>query len=180
MERQPVLQGARLELRPLRAEDWDALYAVASDPRVWDLHPLKTRWQEPVFRAFFDEALREGGALVALDTASGAILGSSQFRGFDPLASQVEIGWTFLARSHWGGATNRAMKRLMLVHALKSVDRVVFRVGEENLRSRRAMEKIGGRLTDEVERLEGPNGPIVHVVYEITRDTFAEGPLSAA
>lgn len=180
MDRQPVLREERLELRPLTADDWDALYAVASDPQVWELHPLKTRWQEPVFRAFFDEALREGGALVTVERAGGAIVGSSQYRGFDPVASQVEIGWTFLARSQWGGAANRAMKRLMLAHALQSVDRVIFRVGDENWRSRRAMEKIGGQLTDAVDRLEGPNGPIVHLVYEITRSGFAEGPLSAA
>lgn len=179
MDRQPVLEGELL-LRPLAEDDWDELFAVAADPLVWELHPLNTRWQEPVFRAFFDEALREGGALVAVDKRNGAIVGSSQFRGHDADASQVEIGWTFLARSHWGGQANRAMKRMMLGHALAAVERVVFRVGETNWRSRRAMEKIGGRLTDATERLEGPNGPIVHVIYEITRDSFAAGPLSVA
>lgn len=177
MDRQPILQDDRLLLRPLREGDWDALFAVACDPQVWALHPVNTRWQEPVFRAFFDEALREGGALIAVDKASGAVAGSSQFRGHDPQASQVEIGWTFLGRDHWGGATNRAMKRLMLTHALQSVERVVFRVGETNLRSRRAMEKIGGQLTSARETVEGPNGPIVHVVYAITRERFAAGPL---
>lgn len=178
MDRQPTLEGELLVLRPLAPGDWDALFAVASDPLIWDQHPLNTRWQEPVFRAFFDEALREGGALVAVDRHSGAIAGSSQYRGHDAATSQVEIGWTFLARSHWGGPINRAMKRMMLGHALSAVERVVFRIGETNWRSRRAMEKIGGRLTGEVERLEGPNGPIVHVVYDITRDSFAKGPLN--
>ncbi|MEQ1542152.1 MAG: GNAT family N-acetyltransferase [Novosphingobium sp.] len=178
MDRQPILEDDRLLLRPLAADDWDALHAVAGDPQVWALHPVSTRWQEPVFRAFFDEALREGGALIAIDKVSGKVAGSSQFRGYDPQASQVEIGWTFLGRDHWGGAANRAMKRLMLTHALQAVERAVFRVGETNLRSRRAMEKIGGRLTDERETVAGPNGPIVHVVYEITRAGFAAGPLS--
>lgn len=178
MDRQPVLEGERLMLRPLSADDWDALYALARDPRVWELHPVSNRWQEPVFRVFFDEALADGGALVAVDKASGALAGSSQYHRFDPEASRVEIGWTFLGRDHWGGETNREMKRLMLAHALESVERVVFRVGETNLRSRRAMEKIGGRLTDRTERLDGPNGPIVHVVYEIDRESFANGPLS--
>lgn len=179
MDRQPVLEGERLVLRPLVADDWEELYALASDPKLWELHPVSNRWQEPVFRAFFDEALSDGGALVAVDKTSGALAGSSQYRGFDPEASRVEIGWTFLGRNHWGGDTNREMKRLMLGHALKSVERVVFRVGETNLRSRRAMEKIGGRLTDRTERLDGPNGPIVHVVYEITRESFAKWPLSS-
>ena len=177
MDRQPTLEGESLQLRPLAADDWQGLFAVASDPDVWALHPVNTRWQEPVFRAFFDEALREGGALVAVDKASGAICGSSQYRGHDDAASQVEIGWTFLGRDHWGGETNREMKRLMLSHAPKSVQRVVFRVGETNLRSRRAMEKIGGVLTRETDTIQGPNGPIKHVVYEITRDGFLAGPL---
>lgn len=180
MDRQPVLSGERLLLRPLAADDWDALFAVAADPEVWALHPVSTRWQEPVFRAFFDDALAAGGALIAIDRASGKVAGSSQFRGYDPQASQVEIGWTFLGRDHWGGATNRAMKQLMLGHALQAVERAVFRIGETNLRSRRAMEKIGGYLTNAREAVEGPNGPIVHVVYEITRDSFARGPLAAA
>lgn len=179
MDRQPVLEGERLVLRPLAPGDWDALYGVASDPAVWALHPISTRWQEPVFRAFFAEALAEGGALVAIDRASGAIAGSSQFRGFDPVASEVEIGWTFLGRAHWGGACNREMKRLMLGHALQAAARAVFRVGETNLRSRAAMVKIGGALTDRIETIDGPTGPIVHLIYEITRESFAAGPLSA-
>lgn len=178
MDRQPVLESETLLLRPLAAADWQGLLAVASDPQVWALHPVNTRWQEPVFRAFFDEALREGGALVAIDKASGRICGSSQYRGLVADASQVEIGWTFLGRDHWGGATNAEMKRLMLGHALRSVQRVVFRIGETNLRSRRAMEKIGGKLTDQTETIEGPSGPIVHVIYAIDRQGFAAGPLA--
>jgi RimJ/RimL family protein N-acetyltransferase len=89
----------------------------------------------------------------------------------------VEIGWSFLARSHWGGATNREMKRLMLEHALAQVARVEFRVGESNLRSRRAMEKIGGRLTGRSEMVDTPSGQMRHVIYEITRESFADGPL---
>jgi RimJ/RimL family protein N-acetyltransferase len=178
MDRQPVLEGDRLILRPLVESDWDELYAVASDPGVWELHPVNTRWQEPVFRAFFAEALQEAGALVAIDRKSESIIGSSQFRGFDPAESCVEIGWTFLARSHWGGAFNRELKRLMLTHALRFVQRVDFRVGETNLRSRRAMEKVGGKLSGQSEVIEGPAGTIVHLVYEIDRESFASGPLS--
>lgn len=179
MDRQPVLEGERLLLRPLAAEDWDALFAVASDPLVWELHPANDRWQEPVFRAYFADALAQGGALAVIDKASGAITGSSRMQAHDPAdGGSVEIGWTFLARSHWGGGTNREMKRLMLAHALKYVARVDFRVGENNLRSRRAMEKIGGRLTGrDGGVVQTASGPARHVVYEITREGFASGPL---
>jgi RimJ/RimL family protein N-acetyltransferase len=173
------LEGQRLLLRPLTPGDWDALFAVASDPLIWELHPAHDRWRAETFRAFFDEALAQGGALVVIDKATGDVVGSSRFHNHDPAAGgSVEIGWTFLARSHWGGSYNAEMKRLMLSHALDSVERVNFRVGETNLRSRGAMEKIGGRLTDRPERVESGGSLIVHVIYEIDRPSFAAGPLS--
>jgi RimJ/RimL family protein N-acetyltransferase len=178
MDRQPVLSGERLVLRPLRDDDWGALYAVASGPQLWARHPMHDRWQEPVFRAFFADALAQGGALVVTDRASGAVIGSSRFQGHDPAdGGSVEIGWTFLARDYWGIGLNAEMKRLMLTHAFRFVERVLFRVGEHNIISRRAMEKIGGRLQEEMERIATDRGEIVHVVYEIDRASFASGPL---
>jgi RimJ/RimL family protein N-acetyltransferase len=143
LDRQPHLCGELLELRPLRADDWDALFAVASDPLIWKQHPESTRYQEPTFRRFFDEGLASGGALVALDRAAGRIIGSSRYHDYDPAASVVEIGWTFLARACWGGRYNGEMKRLMLEHAFRSVNRVIFVIGLNNIRSQRAVEKIG-------------------------------------
>lgn len=180
MDRQPVLEGERLLLRPLRPDDWDALYAVASDPLVWELHPANDRWKEEVFRTYFADALDKQGALLVIDKASGAVIGSSRMQAYDPAdGGSVEIGWTMLARSHWGGETNREMKRLMLGHALKFVERVDFRVGENNLRSSRAMEKIGGRLSErDGGVVEMASGPARHVVFEITREAFANGPLA--
>lgn len=180
MNRQPVLEGERLLLRPLTEADWDALYAVASDPRVWEVHPCNDRWQEPVFREFFADALAKGGALAAIDKASGTVIGSSRFQGHDPEQSHVEIGWSFLAPSYWGGAYNAEMKRLMLAHALQAVERVVFRVGSDNIRSMKAMEKIGGVLTEDVEMVEYRGRQLPHVVFEITRESFASGPLVSA
>lgn len=180
MNRQPTLEGEHLLLRPLTEADREALYSVASDPQIWALHPVQTRWQEPVFRAFFDDALAQGGALAAIEKSSGEIVGSSRFQNHDPASGEVEIGWTFLTRRLWGSGANAEMKRLMLAHALESVERAVFHVGIDNVISRRAMEKIGGRLTDRADDVDTPSGPVTHVVYEITRESFAEGPLSAA
>jgi RimJ/RimL family protein N-acetyltransferase len=181
MDRQPVLEGERLLLRPLTADDWPALWAIAQDSEVWAHHPMHDRWQEAVFRAFFADALANAGALVVIDKASGAIIGSSRFQGHDPATGgSVEIGWTFLARPFWGSGRNAEMKRLMLKHAFRFVERVTFRVGEDNVISRGAMSNIGGRLTDRLDMTEGPNGPARHVVFQITRAEFAAGPLAQA
>ena len=141
---QPTLKGELLELRPLRPEDFHDLYAVASDPLIWEQHPIPDRYQEEVFKDFFREALESGGALIVTDSKDGQVIGSSRFHGYDEEKSEIEIGWTFLARSHWGGIYNREMKQLMLRHAFRFVNRVIFLVGTRNLRSQRAMEKIGG------------------------------------
>ncbi len=141
---QPHLDGKLVRLRPLRAEDFDALFAVASDPHIWEQHPVPNRHEPDVFAAFFRDSLASGGALVAIDTHTQQVIGSSRYHGYDEAKSEVEIGWTFLARSHWGGRYNGEMKRLMLEHAFRSVDTVVLLVGPDNLRSRRAVERIGG------------------------------------
>lgn len=182
LDRQPVLEDGRILLRPLRAEDWDALFAVAADPLVWEQHPAHDRWQESVFRAFFADALANKGALIAIDKADGAVIGSSRFQGLEEAhGGSVEIGWTFLARSHWGGGFNPAMKRLMLAHALANVCECRFLVGESNTRSRRALENIGARLTDRrEERIMAGGAVIPHLTYVITRESFATGPLTRA
>ena len=141
---QPVMSGDLLELRPLSREDYTLLYAVASDPLIWEQHPVKNRYIEELFRAFFLESLASGGALVAIDRDTKRLIGSSRYHGYDEKMDEVEIGWTFLARSHWGGAYNGEIKRLMLAHAFRFVSTVVFLIDPKNLRSQRALEKIGG------------------------------------
>ncbi len=179
MDRQPVLEGERLYLRPLTEADWGALYAVAADRELWAVHPSHDRWQEPVFRAFFDDALARGGALAIVDRATGKVIGSSRFQPCERTTEEaLEIGWSFLARAYWGTGYNAEFKRLMLEHAFRFVDRVVFRVGADNVISRKAMANIGGRLTGETFVEERVGRPVEHVVYEITRESFAAGPLA--
>lgn len=141
---QPTLKGELVRLRPLRADDWDDLYTVASDPLIWEQHPCNDRYQEEVFREFFREALESGGAFIIMDAKDGRVIGSTRFARFDEEKSEIEIGWTFLARSHWGGVYNRELKKLMLDHAFRFVRSVLFLVGPQNFRSQRAVEKIGG------------------------------------
>jgi N-acetyltransferase len=165
---QPTLTGDTVIIRPLRRDDWAQLFAAASDPLIWEVHPVRDRYTEPVFRKFFDSAVASQSAFMFVERATGAIIGSSRYHGYDPARSEVEIGWTFLVRSHWGGATNREVKRLMLHHAFTFVDTVVFWVGETNWRSQRAMEKIGGIRRDAT--VVRPDTGGVHVVFEIRRD----------
>lgn len=168
-DRQPTLTGELLGLRPLRPDDFPALFRVAADPLIWEQHPERDRYQEATFRAFFDEALASGGALVAIDRASGQVIGSSRYHGYDPAGSVVEIGWSFLARACWGGRYNGEMKRLMLEHAFASVERVIFVIGPQNLRSRRAVEKIGGVRAGATTDAQGRE----RLVFELTPELYA-------
>jgi N-acetyltransferase len=176
---QPTLSDDVVILRPLVADDWTALFAVASDPEIWAIHPAHDRWQEPVFRTYFDESVASNGGLLALDRATGAVIGASRYDIRVCLEGEVEIGWTFLARSHWGGTYNHAIKRLMLAEAFaKGYHTAVFLVAETNLRSRAAMTRIGGRLTDRCFSWDMAGVDVNHLIYAITREDFAAGPLA--
>jgi RimJ/RimL family protein N-acetyltransferase len=162
---QPILEGSLLSLRPLRPGDFHDLYAVASDPLIWEQHPNSDRYKEEVFKGFFRNALESGGALIAIDNKYGRVIGSSRFHAYSEEKSEIEIGWTFLARSHWGGIYNGEMKQLMLRHAFQFVNGVIFVIGAQNLRSQKAIEKIGGiRVGSRVDASGREN-----VVYQIAK-----------
>lgn len=178
MDRQPTLDTERLAIRPLAEADREALYEVASDPMVWEQHPIHDRWRREVFDAFFDEALREGGALAVELKDSGRMVGSSRYGKLDPdEGGSIEIGWTFLARECWGKGLNHELKRAMLAHAFAHVELVEFRVGDTNYRSRNALEAIGAVRTDRYELGKYQGKRVVHLYYEIERRNFAGGPL---
>jgi RimJ/RimL family protein N-acetyltransferase len=170
---QPRLRGELIELRPLVSDDWDNLFGVASDSLIWEQHPERDRYKEDVFRVFFKEALESGGAFVVIDRKSRQIIGSTRFHGYDPEKSEIEIGWTFLARKYWGGRFNAEMKDLLLNHAFKFVKSVVFFVGEDNVRSQKAMEKIGAIKVGTATRAYGNHPPALNVNYVIRRPKIA-------
>ncbi len=165
---QPLLKGELVELRPLGAGDYEDLAAVAADPLIWEQHPVRNRHEAMIFRAFFQEALASGGTLVVIDAESQRLIGSSRFHGHDEERRVVEIGWTFLSRSHWGGRYNGEVKRLMLQHAFRFVDSVIFLAGVQNVRSQRAVEKIGAVRTGTRADAGGRDS----YVYQITTSTF--------
>jgi RimJ/RimL family protein N-acetyltransferase len=172
---QPTLVGETVALRPIRPDDFDALYAVASDPELWAQHPARERWRREEFRSYFETWLLRGGGLAITERQTGRIIGASCYSTEGRPPGEIEIGWTFLARDHWGGATNAEVKRLMIDHAAASYETIVFRVAESNARSRRALEKIGGRLTDRAETIEVGGGKVTHVVYAIDTSSRSAG-----
>ena len=173
-ELQPTIENAWIRLEPLEPDDFDALYAAASDPKIWEQHPNKNRHQRDVFANYFKGAIESGGAFRVLDKATGALIGSSRYYDFDEAGRTIAVGYTFIARDHWGGRYNLALKTLMLGHAFRFVDRVIFHVGVDNLRSRRAMEKLGGVCVGEVTVAYYGEPSQRNVIFEIDAAGWAK------
>lgn len=171
---QPTLTGGLLELRPLRRDDFDAVFAAASDPLIWEQHPESDRWKQDVFQRYFDGAMESGGAFAIIDRTTGRIIGSSRYCALNPRDSEVEIGWTFLERAYWGGRYNGELKRLMLQHAFNFVRRVVFVVGKGNQRSQRALQKIGAQFLREEEGKFPDGRSRTNVVFALDRNDSTE------
>lgn len=167
---QPTLEDELILLRPIREDDFDALHAAASDPLIWEQHPSSDRWQKDVFTEFFRGALNSGGAFAVIDKKSGKVIGSSRYVRLQDNDNVIEIGWTFLARSHWGGMYNSAMKRLMIEHAFKHVDSILFFIGENNMRSRKAVEKLGAVLTTELDGIAIVAPSDARVIYSLKKE----------
>lgn len=166
---QPTLQGSLLELRPLVPEDFDALFAAASDPLIWEQHPESDRYKREIFQTYFDGAIGSKGALAIIERASGRLIGSSRYCNLNPATNEVEIGWTFLEREFWGGQYNMELKSLMLDHAFRFVARVVFVVGENNFRSQKALQKIGARFLCKEQRATRDGLTAWNVIFAIDR-----------
>lgn len=163
MNWQPTLTGSSLRLRPLVAEDFDELFAAASDPLIWEQHPDRHRYTLERFKIYFQSAIECKGALIVTDLNTGRVIGSSRYTDHDPGKSFVVVGYTFLTRENWGGPRNLELKTLMLNHAFQFVETVYFVVGKTNIRSQRAMAKIGGVVTE--LRSTAPN----EVVFQIQK-----------
>jgi RimJ/RimL family protein N-acetyltransferase len=157
-----------IELHPIQEGDFEQLFAVASDPLIWALHPVKDRYKKEVFNIFFDGAVSSNGAFVVFDKPSGEMIGATRYYDYKPDQSQVAIGFTFLAREYWGGKYNYAMKKLMLDYAFQFVDTVLFHIGVNNIRSQKALLKLGAVKTREMDF--DHNGQMLpHYEYEIRK-----------
>jgi RimJ/RimL family protein N-acetyltransferase len=148
-ELQPTLQNVSIKIVPLKPEDFEILYQVASDPSIWEQHPNKDRYKREIFQNFFKGAIESGGAFLVYNVKTNEVIGSSRYYGLDKIKSEISIGYTFVAKKYWGKGFNPALKKLMLKHAFKFVDHVIFHVGANNIRSQMAMKNIGAKKTGE-------------------------------
>lgn len=172
MELQPRLIGNLLRTKPLTCEDFEVLYAAANDPLIWEQHPDQLRYQRDTFQRYFDSGLASKGCLIIEDIATGEVIGSSRFYDFSKNKKEVTVGFTFLKRNYWGGVFNRELKHLMLSHAFTFVDTVIFDVGSENRRSRKALENIGAVLTRQDEKLDRQGKKLVAMTYSLKKNDF--------
>lgn len=167
MNLQPHLQDDRVSLRPLRETDFEAIYAVASDPLIWEQHPTPTRYQRAVFETYFAGAMASKGALLIQRSQDQALIGCTRYYDLDLAQRSVKIGYTFFSRACWGGGFNAACKALMLRHAFQHIDRVLFEVGACNLRSQIAMTRLGARKVGESDVAYHGEASKPNVIFEI-------------
>lgn len=145
---QPTLENDLVVVRPLKPQDFEELYQVARDPKIWELHQNTDRWELSVFKDFFKNALDSKGAFIIVDKATKEMIGSSRYKRADNSEEAIEIGWTFLSREYWGGIYNKSFKSLMITYAFDHFDYILFHVDHLNYRSQRAVEKLGGKVLD--------------------------------
>jgi RimJ/RimL family protein N-acetyltransferase len=169
---QPTLQNEFVHLRPLTSDDFEILYNVACDPEIWAQHPNKERYKREVFQNFFKGALESKGAFVIYNTQTGQAIGSTRFYDLDTAKSEILIGYTFLAKDHWGSTFNFAAKKLLLTHAFQYVDRVNFHIGATNIRSQRAIEKLGAIKISELEVAYYGEPEKLNFIYQIAKASW--------
>lgn len=165
---QPFLRGELLSMRPVCPDDFPQLFKAASDPLIWEQHESKERYKEEIFKSFFHQGLLAGNMLITINNQNEEVIGASRYSAHNAEKKEIEICWTFLARLYWGGKYNREMKYLMLRHAFRFVERVNFVAGTRNIRSQRALEKIGARrISSAIDHI----GREFHV-YQMTAADF--------
>ena len=165
------LEDSIVKLVPLAASDFENLFAVASDPLIWEQHPAKDRYKKDVFQLYFDGAVSSGSAFLITDKLTGQVIGSTRYYDYKPKKSGIAIGFTFLARQYWGGLYNKSAKKLLLDYAFQFVDNVYFHIGPDNIRSQRAILKIGAEKINEVE-IENNGQKSLHYEYLVQKQDW--------
>ena len=169
MNIQATLENENVKLVPLNPNDLEELFSVASDPKIWEQHPNKDRYQREVFEKFFQGAIESKGAFKIMDKSSNEVAGSTRFYDYNPKENSIFIGYTFYATKFWGSKLNPQVKKLMLDYIFQFVDKVNFHVGKDNIRSQKAMEKLGAKKVDEVNVAYFGEPAKLNVVFEIDK-----------
>jgi RimJ/RimL family protein N-acetyltransferase len=163
------LSNHLIRLEPLQPSHFNELYAAASDPLIWEQHPNPNRYQKEVFESFFEGALASGGAFIVRDVDTGKALGSTRFYDYKPFEREIKIGYTFFSRDCWGKGINKQVKILMLNYAFIYIEKVIFHIGAQNIRSQIAIQKLGAKKVSE-EMVAYYNEPDrLNFVYEMMR-----------
>lgn len=166
----PNLSNELIRIQPLKQTDFEALYKVASDPLVWEQHPNKDRYKREVFENFFKGAMESGGAFLVFDNKTNEVIGSSRYYDYNEKDKTVVIGYTFIARTHWGKGYNKALKHLMLQHAFMYAHSVLFHIGAQNIRSQEAIGNIGAIKVGEVEMEYYGEAKKLNFIYKIEKN----------
>ena len=164
---QPTLENEAILLSPLQKKDFDVLYKAASDPKIWEQHPNKERWQKEIFKTFFEGAIQSKGAFKIIDKSNDSVIGSTRFYDYSESENSIQIGYTFYMTQYWGHGTNNTVKRLMLDYIFHFVSKVYFHIGQNNIRSQKAISRLGALKIGEQEVAYFGEKPILNFVYEI-------------
>lgn len=174
LDTQPTLENELIKIQPLKLDDFETLYQIAADPLIWVQHPNPDRYQRSVFESFFKGAIESQGAFLVFDKQTGIAIGSSRYYEFNAETQTIAIGYTFLARDHWGTIYNRALKSLMLNHAFKYVDNVQFHIGANNIRSQKAIEKLGAIKVGEIEMPYYGEKMQLNFIYQLDKQQWEQ------
>ena len=169
---QPTLENENVILHPLQDKDFDDLYAVASDPKIWEQHPNKDRCKIEVFKVFFDGAMQSKGAFKIVNKASGHVMGSTRFYDHNQEENSISIGYTFYGREYWGKGFNHSVKSLMLDYIFQFVSKVHFHIGAENIRSQIAIGRLGTTKIDEQEIAYFGEQAKLNYIYCLTKEVW--------
>jgi RimJ/RimL family protein N-acetyltransferase len=141
-----VLENEIIRLLPLKLMHFEELYTIASDKEIWEQHPQNDRWKREVFEIYFNSAIESNSAFLILSQNNNQIIGCTRYYEFNENEKSIAIGYTFLAKKFWGGFINSSLKKLMINYAFGFVDKIYFHVGAQNIRSQKAIEKLGALL----------------------------------
>ena len=170
---QPVLENQNVILHPLEEGDFDALYAIASDPKIWEQHPNKDRWKKEVFQIFFNGAIQSRGAFKIVDKATGNFAGSTRIYEYNEQENSILIGYTFYATKYWGKGVNHSVKTMMLDYLFQFVSQVYFHIGANNIRSQIAISRLGAKKVIEQEVTYFGETPKLNFIYSLDRESWA-------
>jgi N-acetyltransferase len=169
---QTQLENEKIALCPLQETDFEDLYEVASNPKIWEQHPNKDRWKKEVFKTFFEGALQSKGAFKIIDKITGKILGSTRFYDYFPKENTILIGYTFYATECWGKGINLEVKKIMLDYIFQYVSKVNFHIGAENIRSQIAISRLGVRKAGEQTVTYFGEQPKLNYIYSINKEDW--------